>query len=173
MSARRREWACSTASARSALLSGGVLAASVLVLGTTVQDAREDQSLPARYGAIDVFVDSGATPLAAYQFELSARKGTIQIVGVEGGEQNTAFATPPYYDPAALQNERIVIAAFNTGIASALPTGKTRVARVHLRITGDAAPEYEIRLQVASDRDGKSIDAIASVEDTTQEGGVR
>jgi hypothetical protein len=88
-----------------------------------------------RFVALDIFVDSGATPLAAYQFELSASKGEIQIVGVEGGE-HPAFAEPPYYDPAALQHERIIIAAFNTGTNTQLPVGKTRVGASALACTG-------------------------------------
>src|ERR1051325_4419258 len=61
-----------------------------------------------RFVAVDIVVDSGSTPPAAYQVGLSGARGEIQIVGVEGGE-SAAFAEPPYYDPAALQHERIII----------------------------------------------------------------
>ena len=100
--------------------------------------------------------------LAAYQFELKATSGQIKIVGVEGG-QHEAFKEAPYYDKAALLNkERIIIASFNTG--SNLPTGRTRIATIHLQIIGDAEPEYELELKVAADADGKEIPAEISFE---------
>ncbi len=60
---------------------------------------------------VDVYVDSGETPLAAYQVEVHYDKSRIKIVGLEGGETR-AFNPPPYYDPAGLEEGRIVIAAF-------------------------------------------------------------
>jgi len=45
------------------------------------------------FAAIDVIVDSGATPLAAYQFEMRSRTPGVEIVGIEGGE-HSAFAEP-------------------------------------------------------------------------------
>jgi hypothetical protein len=116
-----------------------------------------------RFAAVDVYVDSGTQALAAYQFELSAAAGEFRIVGVEGGE-HAAFAGPPYYDPAALMNDRIIIAAFNTG--ANLPTGRTRVARVHVQISGNEEPAYSVKLVVAGDADGKPITATASVSAT-------
>jgi len=114
-----------------------------------------------RFMPLHVFIDSGETALAAWQFELKA-SGDVKIVGVENGEHE-AFAEPAYYDPAALMNNRIIIAAFST--AEQLPTGKTRVATVHLQITGDAEPQYELILSVAGDRDGNEISAtITSLE---------
>ena len=112
-----------------------------------------------RFAAVDVFVDSGAVPLAAYQFELKARGGAFKIVGVEGGE-HAAFRQPPYYDPAALMHDRVVIAAFNTG--RDLPTGKTRVARIHVEIIGNETPVYDVQLVVAGGADGDSVSATAS-----------
>ncbi|HUT28442.1 MAG TPA: hypothetical protein VMX13_01520 [Sedimentisphaerales bacterium] len=109
-----------------------------------------------RFAPLDIYVDSGSRALAAYQFELKAHSGDVEIVGVEGGP-HPAFRQPPYYDPAALANDRIIIAAFNTG--SDLPTGHTRVATVHLRIVGDAEPEYEIKLILAADAQGDKIPA--------------
>lgn len=107
-----------------------------------------------RFTYVDVFIDSGDQPLAAYQFELKATKGEVKIVGVEGGE-HPAFADPPYYDPKALQNDRIIIAAFNTG--DDLPTGKTRVARVHLVMSENQTPKYVVELSVAATTDGSVI----------------
>ena len=113
-----------------------------------------------RFAAVDVCVDAGDTPLAAYQFELAAEVGEITIVGVEGGE-HAAFKEPPYYDPAALMNNRIIIAAFNTG--KDLPTGKTRVARIHLQVGGETEPKYVVKLHTAASADGKRIPATVTV----------
>ena len=108
-----------------------------------------------RFTAIDITIDSGNQPFAAYQFELLASGADAKIVGVEGGE-HAAFREPPYYDPAALSQNRIIIAAFNTG--RDLPSGKTRVARLHLQITG-GEPTYKVKLDVAGDSDGKPVTA--------------
>jgi hypothetical protein len=107
-----------------------------------------------RFAPLHIYLDSGARPLAAFQFELRATTGRVKIVGVEGG-QHPAYQKPPYYDPAALANDRIIIAGFNTG--GELPTGRTRIATVHLQIVGDVEPDYELRLTVAADMDGKEI----------------
>jgi hypothetical protein len=114
-----------------------------------------------RFAPLHIYLDSGNQPLAAYQFELKAAAGQIKIVGVEGG-QHKAFKEAPYYDPAALANNRIIIAAFNTG--SELPTGRTRIATIHLQIIGEAEPDYELKLVVAADADAKEIPAKISFE---------
>ncbi len=90
-----------------------------------------------RFEAIDIFVDAGEQPLSAYQFELTTpvREGwQASIVGVEGGA-HPAFKAAPYYDPQALRASRIIIAAFS--IDDALPTGRTRVARLHMELRRD------------------------------------
>ena len=108
-----------------------------------------------RFVWLPVYVDSADMPLAAYQFELKATKGDVTIVGVEGG-LHAAFKKPPYYDPAVLKKEnRIIIAAFNTG--NDLPAGKNRIASIHLMIEGEIEPEYKLELTVAADPNGKKI----------------
>jgi len=114
-----------------------------------------------RFAPLHIYLDSGSQPLAAYQFELKAPAGQVKIVGVEGGEHK-AFKEAPYYDPAALANDRIIIAAFNTG--RELPKGRTRIATIHLQIIGDAEPDYELKLVVAADADAKEIPAKISFE---------
>lgn len=114
-----------------------------------------------RFAPLHIYLDSGNKPFAAFQFELKAAFGQIKIVGVEGG-QHEAFKEAPYYDPAALANDRIIIAAFNTG--RDLPKGRTRIATLHLQIIGDIEPEYELKLTVAADADGKEIPAKISFE---------
>ena len=118
-----------------------------------------------RFGAVDVFVDSGAEALAAYQFDLKVTAGDVALVGVEGGEHR-AFTRPPYYDPKALAQQRIVIAGFDTG--SDLPRGKTRVARLMVRVSGAVEPAYDAALVVAASADAKAIAAATiSVSDTS------
>jgi hypothetical protein len=114
-----------------------------------------------RFAAVDVYVDSGVTPLAAYQLEITAVQGDVKIVGIEGGE-HAAFKIPPYYDPAAMMNHRVILAAFNTG--SELPAGKSRVARVHVQVSGDVTPQYACKLVLAAASDGQRMAATASVE---------
>ena len=146
-----------TAGLVAALLAGAIWAAG--------QDVAPDKSASQpgpRFTYVDVYVDSGVQPLAAYQFELSVSKGEIAIVGVEGGE-HAAFAEPPYYDTAALRNDQIVIAAFETG--DELPSGRSRVARIHLMVSTLAPPAYRIELTVAADSDGGRIDAKITLEE--------
>jgi len=114
-----------------------------------------------RFAPVHVYLDSGGKLLAAYQFELKAVTGQIKIVGVEGGE-HPAFHDAPYYDPAALMNDRIIIAAFNTG--RDLPTSRTRIATIHLQILGDAQPEYQLTLVTAADANGQTIPATLNLQ---------
>jgi len=125
-----------------------------------------EQDIPAvqskvRFVPLHIYLDSGNKSLGAYQFELKATAGQIKIVGVEGG-QHKAFREAPYYDPAALTNDRIIIAAFNTG--SELPKGRTRIATIHLQIIGDTEPDYELKLIVAADANANEIPAKISFE---------
>ncbi len=132
-----------------------------LLAGASARTSEEPAESRARFAPVHVYLDSGDKPLAAYQFELKARTGRIKIVGVEGGE-HPAFKEAPYYDPAALMNDRIIIAAFNTG--SDLPHGRTRIATIHLQILGDAEPQYELKLIVAADPDGRNIPADLNLQ---------
>ena len=105
---------------------------------------------------LDIYIDSHQTPLAVYQFELTTLAGQVEIVGVEGGE-HPAFAHAPYYDPAALANDRIIIATYST--SDELPVGTTRVATLHLQITGGIEPEFVLELITAADPDGRRTPA--------------
>ena len=135
----------------------------VIVPVLAQQSGRDDLSPEpgVRFAPLHIYLDSGNRSLAAYQFELKAAAGQIEIVGVEGGKHK-AFSEPPYYDPAALAQDRIIIAAFNTG--KNLPAGRTRIATIHLQITGEAEPQYELNLTVAGDADGEKIPAELTCE---------
>ena len=114
-----------------------------------------------RFAPLDVYIDSAQNELAVFQFELRTERGDVEIVGIEGGE-HAAFAEAPYYDPAALANDRVIIAAFSTG--DDLPTGRTRVATLHLMISGEVEPEYALDLSVAGDADAEEVSAQISYE---------
>lgn len=119
---------------------------------------------PVRFRAVDIYVDSGNTPLAAYQLEFSVTNTVAKIVGIEGGA-HPAFREPPYYDPKAIQQERVIIAAFNTDKPENLPTGKTRVATIHIETIGAGNPAYELKLQTAGDSAGNKIQVTAMVQE--------
>jgi hypothetical protein len=110
-----------------------------------------------RFRTVDVFIDSDEYPLAAWQIEITSSDPGARIVGVEGGEAKH-FAAAPYYDPAALQGGRIIIAAFTT--EDGPPVGRVRVARVHMTESGTALePAYSARLMAAARQGGDRIEA--------------
>ena len=125
------------------------------LLGTLLaRTAVTDQSV--RFQAVDIFIDSKETPLAAYQLEFSSRNGDAKVVGVEGGE-HPAFKEAPFYDPKAIQHERVIIGAFNTTSGGHLPKGKTRVATIHLQITRERNPDYALKVETAATLEGRKI----------------
>ncbi|MGQ9589648.1 MAG: hypothetical protein ACUVYA_05055 [Planctomycetota bacterium] len=153
-----------------------MLARGALLFVLAAVSARETGSAGGiRFRALDVFVDAGAEALAAYQVEISAESdgheamsGTEpKIVGVEGGEPE-AYASPPYYDPAALQGGRIVLAAFTT--ADAPPRGRMRVARIHMAEPEGTEVRCSTRLVVAAAPGGSRIEAAVELAPT---GGAR
>ncbi len=133
----------------------------VTVVAAQVAGGAQESEQASRFAPVHVYIDSGQEQLAAYQFELKAVKGNVKIVGVEGGEHET-FSEPPYYDPAALMNDRIIIAAFDT--SDELPNGRTRVATIHFQIIGEIEPQYEIELVVAAAGNGRQIPVKVLIE---------
>jgi hypothetical protein len=115
-----------------------------------------------RFAAVDIFLDPNGQPLAAYQLEFFSANGQVKIVSIEGGE-HPAFKDAPYYDPKAIQSERVLLAAFSTKSAAGLPTTKTRVATIHVQITGNA-PEYKSKLNTAASPTGKTITPVMTIE---------
>ena len=132
--------------------------------GPAIDLDREAGTQPSqtRFAWVDVSIDPHGKPLACYQFELTAKEADVTLVGVEGGE-HAAFMQPPYYDPAANVQNRIVIAAFNTG--SDLPRTRTRVARVMVRVTGPRQPKYAATLEVVADSSANNIPADISTSE--------
>ena len=132
----------------------------VLASASPQFDSRTATESSPQFSWVDVYIDPKGQPLAAYQFELTAHRPGVTLVGVEGGE-HPAYAEPPYYDPRANLQNRIVIAAFNTG--DNLPKQKTRIARVMIRTTG--SPDFAARLDVAASIDAKPIAADIQVSE--------
>lgn len=153
------------AEVRDALLTSGVLKWLVLfaALTTFPLNAQEAtlQTNAVHFRAVDIFVDSQDQPLAAYQLEFTASGSSAKIVGIEGGEP-AAFREAPFYDPTAIQHERVIIGAFSTGPADELPTGKTRVATIHLQTTGREMPRFHVQVQTAATVGGRKISVQAS-----------
>ena len=121
--------------------------------------------VPVRFASVAVFIDS-AEPLAAWQLELSASGGIMQVVGVENGE-SAAYHAVPYYDREAVEQgraDRIVVADYSLEDANKLPSGRVRVTTLHVMLTGGEMPEFDTRLVVASSYQGNRIDAEVSIE---------
>jgi hypothetical protein len=121
-------------------------------------------SAQTRFVAMDLIIDPKGEPLAAYQIEITAPAG-VKIVGVEGG-QHPEFRKAPYYDPKAIQSDRLIIAAFSTANATKLPSTATRMLTVHLECTRD--PKLETILKIAADPRGQKIPAQAQLSERLQ-----
>lgn len=157
----------------------GMLGALACALGVALPQPDDTRPAPAsvrpveapaaapRFERWDVFVDSGAQPLAAYQVEVKAAgasAGRVTIAGIEGGEGGDtagAFNSAPYYDPLAMQGDVVVIGALAQGAAT---TGRVRVASVHVMVDGGTPPtELSARAMTAGAPDGHKIDADVCV----------
>lgn len=114
-----------------------------------------------RFASLHVTIDPHGEPLAAYQFKLTTTSGQVKIVGIEGGD-HPAFSRPPYYDPEALMQDVIIVAAFSTD--SSLPQTSCRIATLHLQITGDVQPEFQVNLTVAVNNQNQSVKATTHFE---------
>jgi hypothetical protein len=108
-----------------------------------------------RFAWLGVYVDSGRSPLAAYQLEVTSGEGAMNVVGIEGGEHR-AYRSPPFHDRIEIIRNRVVLAAYST--SADLPVGATRVARIHVEI-GDARPRFGAKIVVAGSPDAKPIAA--------------
>lgn len=115
-----------------------------------------------RFVAIDVMIDPAGQPLAAWQIEFSAEIGQISLVGVETGDHPAYNARPPYYDPAALAGNRIILGDYS--LAADLPKKPFRAARLMLEIRGDVQPQYVTKLMAAANADGKPVAATVTVK---------
>ncbi len=138
-----------------------IVTALVLLAGSWT--AAATPAADGRFRTVAVYVDTGAATLGAYQVEITTgdTQPTATIVGVEGGAP-AAFRAAPYYDPAALQGGRIVLAAFTTGLKAA--RGRIRVATLHFFEPSGCEPAYHARLAVAVAADGTDVDATVTLD---------
>jgi len=97
-----------------------------------------------RFVAIEIYAQTDGTPLAAWQIEILSN---AKIVGVEGVDQ------PPYYDPAALEGGRIILAQFTTDPNP--PAGRVLIARVHMMESGKT--DYAAKVMAAASPGGARI----------------
>ena len=155
---------------RRRIASGLALAALLLsslvgIRFAAAQSERELAATPVRFAAINVYFES-VEPLAAWQFELSDPAGAMAVVGIENGDSD-AFPGAPHYDMAAVEQDRadrIVVADFSLADRAALPSGRTRVATVHVRIAGARTSDFELQLIAAGNEAGEPIAAEAIYE---------
>ena len=118
-----------------------------------------------RFAAVDIYLDS-AEPFAAWQFELSDRRGTMKVVGVEQGE-SAAFERVPYYDREAVrlgEADRIIVADYSLADVEQLPSGRARIATIHLMLSGDDDADFNLQLVTATTYDGEAMDARISLD---------
>jgi hypothetical protein len=135
----------------------------IVLFGACLPGTSRAQHDGHRFAAVDVYLDS-SEPVAAWQFEFSSRNG--RIVGVENGESE-AFRGTPYYDREAVElgtSDRIVVADFSLADAHTLPTGRIRIATLHLMLSGGGDPEFDLELVTAVTHDGGTIDASIGLD---------
>lgn len=114
------------------------------------------------FTTVKVMLDS-TQPLAAWQFELTGQ--SIQIVGVESGDSK-AYATPPYYDPEALSQNRIIVGAYT--LDEQPPQGKIHVATLHIQYDQSINPDLKVTLMAAGNTQGEKIPATLSIQQGDQ-----
>ena len=138
-----------------------VLALVLLGLVRGTQDPASEAKPAVVFVGVEVWIDSGAAPLAAWQVEVEEETGAGKLVGITGGE-HAAFEDPPSYDPRALQEGRVVLAAYDLG--EDLPQGRTRVASLTFAVDGGAEPEFVQRGATAATADGTRIPIELTLE---------
>ena len=138
-------------------------AACVLLLLCAAFPCAATEDAAPRFLAVDVYLQAGE-PVAAWQFEFSGTNS--KVVGVENGE-SPAFEGAPYYDREAVQRgtaDRIVVADFSLAAPDALPSGRVRIATLHLMLEDSGSPEFDLHLVTAVTHDGAAIDASIAIE---------
>jgi hypothetical protein len=129
-------------------------------LGAEGNDAEPKPAKPqtsSKFTHVDLYLDPKGAPLAAWQLEFTAEMGNVSLVGIETGDHSAYSSKPPYYDPAALAGNRILLADFT--LDPNPPKEKTRIARLMLEVKGDAVPQYATKLITAANSEGNRITA--------------
>lgn len=138
-----------------------LLATLIAAVAMMAFGARQEAAPSVTFRTVEVWVDSADRPLAAWQVEAIAVRGTVTIVGVESGGA-AGYEQPPFYDAAALAGGRIIIASYST--APVLPSGSTRVAVLHLQVEGPEEPEFASTVMALATVDGVEIPGTAKIQ---------
>ncbi|MDE0002199.1 MAG: hypothetical protein OXQ29_05860 [Rhodospirillaceae bacterium] len=136
-----------------------------ILIGAVATALPQSVETDTRFATLDIYVES-TEPLAAWQFELREASGRMRVVGVENGEA-AAFPEAPYYDLAAVSTgaaDRIIVADYSLRPAGELPTGRNRVATIHIQVEGTVDPVYVLNLMAAGGADGEPIQAFIDVD---------
>ncbi len=144
-----------------------VIAASILlVFGRSLhaEDAASNTTAVS-FLSFDLWIDGGEDALAAYQVEVTYDAKRVRIVGLEGGEHE-AYRDAPYFDRTGFTGGRIVVAAFISRDDDA-PGGRTRVARIHVAVERDGAPDLGVRLVTAAKPGGERITPAVKLRKTS------
>jgi hypothetical protein len=144
------------------VLAGVVVVATIGSIDAVAQ--RSIDSAPDRFATVDVMIES-ESPIAAWQFELTERTGSMIVVGVENGDSDV-FGDAPYFDLDAVgrgEADRIIVADFSLSPPDQLPVGMSRIATVHVQLSGSAEPDYSLELINAGDADGRPIQATVRI----------
>jgi hypothetical protein len=123
-----------------------------IVLGLLALLPKQDPQL--RFVTVEVYAQTKDRPLAAWQIEVECDPARAKIVGVEGNGEK-----PPYYDSAALQGGRIILASFT--MEPHPPAGRVLVARVHLEETGRT--DYSVKLMAAASPGGERFEPMVEI----------
>ena len=137
----------------------GILLCAVL-LGMALPSSPQSDGKAIQFAALDIYLET-TEPLAVWQFELRESSGMMRVVGVENGD-SAAFGGPPYYDLGAVSEgaaDRIIVAHYSMSPADELPTGRSRIATVHVQLGGSADPDYLLNLMAVGGADGEPIQA--------------
>lgn len=134
------------------------LMAIVMCVGAAAPNPPSDS----RFAAVDVIIDPAGQPLAAWQIEFATEVGQISLVGVETGDHPGYSARPPYYDPAALAGNRIILGDFS--LAAELPSKPFRAARLMVEIKGDVKPQYVTKVMAAANAEGKTVPVTVTLK---------
>jgi len=137
-------------------VSAAVLIFSMLSGGATVDEKpAQNEKVDEKFTTVDIFIDSGSNPLAAWQVELTYKADNVKVLSLEGGDDS--FAQPPHYDPTGMIGGKLIVAAFSTDDAKA-PSGVIRVARLHIMTIGPV-DRIQINLTTACKPGGEKIKA--------------
>jgi hypothetical protein len=96
----------------------------------TAVEGRKGAKSKRIFASADIIIDTGKETLAGYQLEVNYPRSKVTLVGVEGGS-GEGYAPSPKFDSRGLTSGRIILAALAVK-DKASPTGRIRVARLHL-----------------------------------------